>query len=392
MNRYLTASLAALALASCNAPSDAQPTGAKADGTADISGAARTSANKPFIETEVARFDEPWAMAFIPGTPYALITEKKGKLKLWEAGGAVVDVAGVPTVAYGGQGGFGDVVLGPSYKDDGMIYLSWVEAGDGGKGAVIGRARLNLDNPAAPKLDGLGIIWKQSPKVDGNGHFSHRIAFSPDGKYMFVGSGERQKFEPAQDMKQNLGKVLRLYPDGSVPADNPYAGQGSPTDQIWSLGHRNILGMAFDDNGNLWEIEMGPKGGDELDLVTRKANYGYPRVSNGSHYDGRDIPDHKPGDGFEAPKLWWNPAISPSSLMFYRGELFPDWERSLFVGALSGEALIRITLKDQKASKADQWDMGTRIREVEQGPDGAVWLLEDGSNGRLIKLTPKQEG
>lgn len=345
---------------------------------------AAAAQDRPFRVEAIGQFSEPWAMTFLPGGDL-LVTEKRGALKLRRASGTVLDVAGVPSVSYGGQGGFGDVVLHPGFATNRLVYLSWVEAGEGGtRGAVVGRARLNLSESGAGLSD-LQVIWRQAPKVDGGGHFSHRIAFGPDGK-LYISSGERQKFDPAQDMSGNLGKVVRLNDDGTVPSDNPFAARGGVTAQIWSLGHRNLLGLAFDGQGRLWNTEMGPQGGDELNLVVRGANYGYPRVSNGSHYGGRDIPDHSPGDGFEAPKIWWNPSISPSSLMIYSGAMFPEWRGDAFIGALSGEALIRVDLDGTNARKADQWPMQARIREVEQAPDGALWLLEDGS-GRLLRLS-----
>lgn len=357
---------------------------APSSGNAEVSSDA-----KPFEATPVATFNEPWAMTFVPGTPYALITEKSGKLKLWQADGPVRDVAGVPAVDYGGQGGFGDVIVAPDFAESAMVYLSWVEAGaNDTRGAVVGRAKLEIQG-SQPKLTGLQKIWEQSPKTTGRGHYGHRLAFSPDGKYLFIASGERQKFDPAQDMNGNLGKVLRIFPDGSIPKNNPfYDTANSVKSQIWSLGHRNPLGITFDDKGQLWNQEMGPRHGDEINLVKRGANYGYPKASNGDHYDGRDIPDHKPGDGFEAPKAYWVPAISPGGLMFYNGDMFPAWKGSLFIGGLGGEALIRVKVNGENVEKADHWPMDARIREVEQGPDGAVWLLEDGDKGRLLKLTP----
>ena len=349
------------------------------------------TSNRPFDVSVIADFDEPWAMTFIPGTPYALVTEKKGKLKLWENGAETVDVSGVPAVAYGGQGGLGDVILHPDFANNKYIYLSYAEAGEGGFGAAVARSKLNIAGGKA-SLSDVQVIWRQEPKVTGRGHFGHRLAFGPDGM-LYISSGERQKFDPAQDLNQNLGKIVRLTDGGMVPSDNPFYDQGRIKSQIWSYGHRNPLGIAFDTQGRLWNQEMGPAGGDELNLVKKATNYGYPKASNGNHYDGRDIPDHAPGDGFEAPKVFWNPSISPAGLMIYSGDLFKDWKGSAFLGGLGAKALVRVKLDGEKAEKAEQWDMGARIREVEQGPDGAIWLLEDensASEGRLLKLTPKK--
>jgi glucose/arabinose dehydrogenase len=344
---------------------------------------------RPFQVEAVATFAEPWAMTFLPGGDL-LVTEKRGALKLRRADGRTLDVAGVPQVSYGGQGGLGDVVLHPDFARNHLVYLSWIEAGAGGtRGAVVGRGRLAMGEAGAA-IEGLAVIWRQQPKMDGGGHFSHRIAFGPDGK-LYISSGERQHFDPAQDMSGNLGKVVRLNDDGSVPPDNPWSARGGVTAQLWTLGHRNLLGLAFAPDGRLWEVEMGPQGGDELNLIRRGANYGWPRASNGSHYDGRDIPDHRPGDGFEPPKVWWNPSVSPSSLIIYTGSMFPEWRGDALIGALSGQAFIHVDIDGDGARKADQWDMGARIREVEQGPDGSVYLLEDsrgGAGGRLLRLTP----
>lgn len=385
----LLALTAALAAGACSASTaSSQPADpAKLDASGDQP--TTPVADAPFTVQEVASFDEPWAMTFVPGTRAALITEKAGKLKLWQESGPTLDVAGVPAVAYGGQGGFGDIIVAPDFATSGTVYLSWIEPGVGGTyGAVVGMAR--LVQGATPRLEGLKTIWTQSPKVTGRGHYSHRLAFSPDGKYLFIGSGERQKFDPAQDMQANLGKIVRLNPDGSVPADNPFAAQGGVTAQIWSLGHRNILGLTFDGAGQLWNQEMGPKGGDEVNLVAAKANYGYPIVSNGDHYDGKDIPDHPTRPEFAAPKLWWNPAISPGGLAWYNGDLYPGWKNSLLMGALSGEGLIRMGINGDQLTKSDRWDFGTRIREVEVRDDGTVWLLIDGEDGKLVKLVPKR--
>ncbi len=341
-----------------------------------------------FAATPIASFEEPWAMSFLPDGRL-LVTEKIGRLLVVTQNGDISrPVSGVPDVDYGGQGGFGDVVLHPDFESNALVYFSFAEAGDGDvRGAAVARARLTLDEDDG-RLDDLEVIWRQDPKVTGRGHYGHRIAFSPDG-YLFISSGERQKFDPAQDMKQNLGKILRLHQDGSVPDDNPFADQGGVTAQIWSLGHRNPLGLAFDALGRPWIVEMGPRGGDELNLVVRGANYGYPTVSNGDHYDGKEIPDHDTRAEFSEPKAWWTPVISPGGLLFYSGDLFPDWKGNAFIAGLSSESLIRIEFDGDTASEAERFDMKKRIRAVKQGPDGAIWLLEDRSGGRLLKLTPE---
>lgn len=361
--------------------------GANGNTNRDTEAAAPTAkTGKPFTAAEMGKFEEPWALAFLPDGRI-LVTEKKGALKLVRLGGDTRDVAGVPKVDYGGQGGLGDVALHPDFANNGYIYLSYAEAGDGDtRGAAVARGKLVLDG-GAPRIEALQVIWRQEPKVAGRGHYGHRIAFGPDGM-MYVSSGERQKFDPAQDLNANLGKIVRLSDTGMIPSDNPFYDQGRVKAQVWAYGIRNPLGIDFDDEGRLWEMEMGPAGGDELNLIRKGVNYGYPKVSNGDHYDGTPIPDHAPGDGFEPPKLFWNPSISPSSLLVYKGDLFPEWKGDAFIGALSGEALIRVDLDGETATKADQWPMEARIRAVEQGPDGAIWLLEDGENGRLLKLTP----
>lgn len=390
MHRLTLSAALPLALIACTSSGEAVANGDSEAEVADISPIDR----EPFETAIVGQFDEPWAMTFLPDGR-ALVTEKKGNLKLLTFGADgkpdMVTVSGTPEVAYGGQGGLGDVVLSPDFTNDAYVYLSFAEKGDGDtSGAAVARAKLVMADDGAASLKDMQVIWRQEPKVSGKGHYGHRIAFGPDGM-MYISSGERQKFDPAQDLDQNLGKIMRLTPTGGIPSDNPMYDQGRIKAQIWSYGHRNPLGLAFDSAGNLWNSEMGPKGGDELNLVKRSANYGYPKVSNGDHYDGRDIPDHSPDDGFVPPKVFWTPVISPSSLMIYTGDLFPAWKNSAFIGALSGQALVRVKLDGETAEKADNWAMEGRIREVEQGPDGAIWLLEDGgrgSKGRLLKLTP----
>ena len=343
----------------------------------------------PFTAYAVAEFDEPWAMTFMPDGR-ALVTEKGGRLLIVDqAGNTSAPISGVPEVAYGGQGGLGDVVLHPGFAANNLVYLSYAEAGDDGtRGAAIVRGTLEL-TATGGALNGVEVIWRQVPKVTGRGHYGHRMAFSPDGTYLFVSSGERQKFTPSQDMQSNMGKVLRLYPDGSVPKDNPFADQGGVTAEIWSLGHRNPLGLAFDTDGRLWNSEMGPRHGDELNLVRPKANYGYPLVSNGDHYNGDRIPDHDTRPDLVPPAAYWVPSIAPSSLMIYSGDVFADWQGDAFIGGLVSKALVHVALDGERAREIARYPMAKRIREVEQGPDGYLWLLEDEAGGRLLKLVPQ---
>ena len=343
-----------------------------------------------FTVTTVGQFDEPWALEFLPDGRL-LVSEVGGGLKLLNADGGIGEITGLPEVNHGGQGGFGDVVLHPDFRNNNVVYMSFVERGnEATSGAAVARAQLELAGDGGEFTD-MEVIWRQVPKVTGQGHFGHRIVFGPNG-YLWISSGERQKFDPAQDMNANLGKILRLNDDGSIPNDNPFFERGGVTAEIWSLGHRNPLGLAFDQSGRIWNVEMGPMGGDEVNLVRRGANYGYPIVSNGDHYDGRDIPDHHTRPEFTAPAVFWNPVISPSSLMFYSGSEFPDWRGDAFIGGLSSQALVRVEFDGESAREAQRFDMGRRIRAVEQGPDGAIWLLEGGrpgrgGNGYLLKLT-----
>ncbi len=373
----------AFVLVACGQPSTAQD--ARNVGQPPITGA-QPGAAKPFTETTVATFKAPWAMTFLPGGRM-LVTEKAGVLKLAAADGkSAIDVSGVPRVDSAGQGGLMDVVLHPRFAENNMVYLSWSESGTGGKHVALGRGKL-IESGGMARLDGFRTIYRATPGVSGDGHYSGRIAFAPDGLLFFT-AGERQKFDPAQDKGGSLGKTLRLNDDGTPATGNPLAAQGFRP-EVWSYGHRNLLGIAFDTQGRLWQQEMGPKGGDELNIVLPARNYGYPIVSNGDHYDGRNIPDHPTRPEFEAPKVSWNPVISPAGLMIYSGTAFPAWRGNIFIGGLSSKALIRVAVTGDTAREAERYAMGTRIREVEQGPDGAVWLLEDGDSGRLLKLTPK---
>lgn len=360
---------------------------------------AQAQDNLPFDVQPVTRFDEPWALAFLPDGRM-LVTEKKGNIRIVTQDGLQSrPVSGVPDVDYGGQGGLGDVALHPDFQVNGLLYISYVEAGPGNtRGAAVARGVLYTSD--RPFLTDVEVIWRQYPKQVGRGHYGHRLLFDNDG-YLWISSGDRQKFTPAQDMQANLGKILRLYDDGSIPDDNPfvnYIEQNPFVDdegvygQIWSMGHRNPLGIAIDTQGQLWNIEMGPAGGDELNRVVRGGNYGYPIVSNGDHYDGREIPDHDTRPEFLAPAAWWTPVISPGNLIVYTGNAFRDWRGNALVAGLSSRAIIRIELAGDKAREVERYPMGARIRSVVQGPDGALWVLEDedeDSRGRLLKLTAK---
>ena len=332
-------------------------------------------------------FNEPWAMTFLPGGDL-LVTEKPGVLLLIKLEDrSQVTVKGVPDVAYGGQGGLGDIILHPQFEDNHLIYLSYAEKGSSGKrGAVVARAQLHL-GPYQPKLENFEIIWRQTPKVSGKGHYSHRLVFGPQG-YLFITSGERQKQEPAQSWTQDLGKVIRLNDDGSVPPDNPFQNNGMLAKGFWTLGHRNLLGIAFDQQGQLWTHEMGPQHGDEFNLIIRGDNYGWPLVSWGNHYSGYPIPDHDTRPDFHTPEAYWVPTIAPSGLIIYTGSMFAEWQGNALIGGLRSESLVRVKIKGDQAEEVERFDMKERIREVEQGPDGAIWVLEDGDGGRLLRLSP----
>jgi glucose/arabinose dehydrogenase len=361
---------------------------------------AQAQSELPFEIDEVSSFDQPWALAFLPDGRM-LVTEKKGSLIIvTQDGRKSSPIRWVPDVDYGGQGGLGDVALHPDFENNGFVYLSYVESGAGDtRGAAVARGILELSERGAT-LSSFDVIWRQYPKLLGRGHYGHRIVFDDDG-YLWISSGDRQKFTPAQDMQSNVGKILRVNDDGSVPGDNPFAdylAQNPLADdegvygEIWSLGHRNPLGMAFDLDGQLWVIEMGPAGGDELNLIVREGNYGYPVVSNGDHYDGREIPDHDTRPEFNAPATWWTPVISPGDLMVYRGDLFAEWRGDALAAGLSSRAIVRISLDGDTAREVARYPMGARIRSVVEGPDGALWVLEDDlreSSGRLLRLTPK---
>ena len=339
-----------------------------------------------FKVNKISELNEPWAMVVLPDQRL-LITQKSGSLLLFTPQTRQkIAVHGVPDVAYGGQGGLGDVVLHPDFQQNHVLYLSYAEAGEGGYGAVVIRAVLDETQPNQPKLTQIKPIWRQVPKVSGQGHYAHRLLFDDAGK-LWISSGERQKFQPAQDLHSNLGKIIRLNEDGSVADGNPFMQQGPIAAQVWSLGHRNPLGMAFDPQGQLWVAEMGPRGGDELNRIHKAANYGYPIVSNGDHYSGRDIPDHATRPEFQAPELSWTPVISPSSLMFYRGKQFPQWRNKALISGLSSQAIIVVDTQKQPVQEVQRIDMQQRIRSLVEASDGSIWGIEDGKHAALFQLT-----
>lgn len=347
----------------------------------------------PFATSEVATLNEPWAIAFAPGTQVLFVTEKSGTVKFIDtASGTTGTVSGVPEVAYGGQGGLGDIAFLQSEAGSTLsgrtIYLSWAEAGpDDTRGAAVGKGTLVCGTQAACAIEGLAVIWRQTPKVTGRGHFSHRLSFSPDGQHLYIASGDRQKMQPAQDATNTLGSIVRLNLDGTPAPGNPLADKGGASAEIWSWGHRNILGMDWDAEGRLWEVEHGPAGGDELNLVQRAANYGWPVRSNGVHYNGDPIPDHSADDGFAQPALTWTPVIAPGDMLIYSGEMFAAWKGHALIAGLSSQAIVDVAIEGDGAREVTRHEFDNRLRALAQGPDGALWVAEDGKGAKLLKLT-----
>lgn len=370
-------------------------TPAQANSTPAPAGEIVATTGRPFVSKSHGSFNEPWAAAFIPGTKLLFVTERAGTARVVNTGADTpkpITVTGLPDVDYGGQGGLGDVAFLPGESSATMarrtIFLTWVEAGSGDtRGAVLGKGTLVCKEADACRVDALNVIWRQDPKVTGRGHFSHRIAIAPDGRTLYLASGDRQKMQPAQDTKVNLGKIVHLNLDGSPAAGNALAASGARS-EIYSMGHRNILGLQFDAQGRLWDLEHGPAGGDELNLVRKGANYGWPEVSDGDHYDGRAIPRHSTTDRFAKPAISWNPVIAPGDFTFYSGKLWPEWKGDAIIGGMKPTVLVRVKIDGTTAREVARYGMEKRIREVVEGPDGALWLLEDKSGGRLIELRP----
>ena len=355
----------------------------------------------------LAMLEYPWGLAQLPDGRL-LITEKPGRLRIWENGRLSEPVRGVPTVVYRpprDQGGMLDVEADPNFASNHLVYLSYSEADPNGakvsetnelrfggprnlsdsivRGAAVARGRLE-----GSELRDVQVIWRQVPKTVARGHFGVRIVFGPDGK-LYLTSGERMRFDPAADLRSNLGKVVRINPDGSMPPDNPFAGRDTARADIWSYGHRNMLSMAFDPAGRLWVMEMGPEGGDELNLIQRGKNYGWPYVSDGDNYAGPSIPDHATREELTRSVRSWTPVIAPSGALFYSGAMFPAWRGSLLAGGLATESLIRLQLDgDQRVGVEERVFMGRRIRDLAQAADGSLFVITDAPNGELLRLTP----
>lgn len=353
-------------------------------------------AENPFKVQEIAAFNTPWAIAFLPDQRL-LVTEKAGHIFLTDKAGKKTDVANVPPVSFEGQNGLLDIAVSPDFSSDKLVYFTYAEPERSGKDVIssltLARAKLSEKDGKA-SLDDLTVLWRQMPKSKW-GQPGGIIAFSPDGKYLFLTSGDRMNPKTAQDPKLALGKVLRFNRDGSVPKDNPrsdLAGQDADNARAltWTTGHRNPYGLAFAPDGKLWLHEMGPKGGDELNLIKEGLNYGWPAVSNGDQYSGEPIPRHETRPEFEPPVVYWTPVIAPAGLAFYEGGLFKDWRGSALIGGLASMALIRVAFKENgDADETERYDMGNRIRDVAVAKDGSVYVVEDDIPGRLLRLTPK---
>jgi len=372
----------------------------------------------PFTITHVASFNLPWRLAFLPDGRM-LVTEKVGPIWLVTQTGQKTPVANAPAVLAQGQGGMLGVFLSPNYARDHNVYLTYSEPGEGGSSLALARARLSL-GPDAASLEDLKVIWRDGERGKG-GQFGAQVAFSPDKKYLFLAVGERQRMTPAQDPNQPLGKILRLTLDGKPAAGNPMAGKigaatvpiiDPPADtekaktapvvrtytfpgpnltpaETWSSGHRTPYGLAFAPDGRLWEVEHGPRGGDELNLIEPGKNYGWPLVSYAANYNGVPIASPDTRSDLTQPVLYWTPVIAPGNLMFYDGKMFPQWKGSALVSGLSTKSLNRIVVSGADAKPAERWNVGHRIRDVEVGPDGALWMLEDANPGGLFRVTPK---
>ncbi len=375
---------AAIALAGCGDDDGGGSTGP----TPTPSPSATASPTPPVTAVDqrvVASFDNPWAMVFLPDGRL-LVTEKPGRLQLVTQAGVKTPVANVPRVTYSGQLGLQDVVLDPGFATNARIWISYAEPATGGQQLAVARATLNTS--ATPRLDDVTVIWRATPATTG-GQLGARLAFAPDGRTLFVSSGERQQGTPAQDLSGTLGKIVRINLDGSAAAGNPFATTANARPEIWSLGHRNPYGLVFASDGRLFASEMGPAGGDEFNLIEAGRNYGWPRVSEGDNYDGSRIPRHATNTAFTAPLVSWTPVIAPGGVIQYRGTAFTGWTGDFLLAGLTQQGIVRVRVTGNGASEVARIGLGNRIREVEEGPNGSLWALRDGDGGALVALTPR---
>lgn len=336
-------------------------------------------------QRNVASFSNPWAMTFLPDGRL-LVTERSGALWLVTTGGAKTQVTGVPAVTFASQIGLHDIVLDPNYAGNGRVWLSYAEPASGG-GERIAVASANLALGGIPALQNLSVVWRSTPATTG-GHLAARLAFSPDGQFLFVSTGDRQQGSPAQDLTTTLGKIVRLNLDGTPAAGNPFASTPNAQPEIFSLGHRNPLGIAFAADGRLFSSEMGPQGGDEFNLIAAGNNYGWPLVSEGDNYNGSPIPRHSTNSAFTAPRLFWTPTIAPAGIIQYRGTRFVGWTNDFIIAGLVQQGLVRLRINANSVQEVSRLSLGARIREVEQAPDGRIWVLQDGGTANLVELTP----
>lgn len=354
--------------------------------------ACEAASNVEFDVVVLARgLEHPWAVEPLPDGDL-LVTERPGRMRIISATGQVGDpIAGVPRVDARGQGGLLDVALSPDFATDRTIYWSYAEPRDGGNGTTVARGVLSTDRK---RLDNVQVIFRGMPTYDGRGHFGSRLAFGPDGM-LYITTGDRNDRPMrinAQRLDNHLGKVLRIEPDGSVPGDNPFVGEEGAKPEIWTLGHRNVQAAAFDPEGRLWVIEHGTRGGDELNLIERGKNYGWPLVAYGIEYSGDPIDGAEPDrTGYERPVYYWDPVIAPSGAQWYTGDAFPAWRGSLFIGALRDKRLVRVVVEGDRVVGEEHLlrDRDQRIRDVRQGPDGALYIVTDESSGELWKIEPR---
>lgn len=347
----------------------------------------RTEKHEVRVVAVARGLDHPWGMAFLPDGRM-LVTERPGRLRIVAMDGRISPpLTGVPSVYARGQGGLLDVTLHPDFARNRLVYFSYAEPGDGGAGTAAASARLSEDGT---RLESLKVIFRQQPKTEGGIHFGSRIVFARDGR-VFITIGERGQMDLAQDISVNRGQVIRLEADGRVPADNPFINRNGARPEIWSYGHRNVQGAALHpETGKLWTVEHGPAGGDEVNIPLAGRNYGWPVIGHGRHYHGAQIGIGTHKAGMEQPVYFWNPAIAPSGMDFYRGDKFPGWRGNMLVAVLRQQMLVRLELDGEKVVREERMlrDIGQRLRQVRSGPDGFVYLLTDESDGQILRLEP----